>query len=61
MGMPPPDTVKRRDMTEMSDISDRVPGPADRKVFQSSDYKEEQLRLEVLNPFFTALCWEIAD
>jgi len=41
-----PDVVKRlvdaRDMTEMSDISDRVPSPADRKVFLSSDYKKEQ-------------------
>jgi hypothetical protein len=59
MGTPAPDAVKRlvdaRDMTEMSDISDRVPSPADRKVFLSGDYKEEQLRLEFLNPFFTAL------
>ena len=30
-----PDTVKRRNMTEVSDISDRVPSPADRKVFCS--------------------------
>jgi hypothetical protein len=47
-----PDSVKHlvdaRDMTEMSDISDRVPSP-DRKVFLSGDYKEEQLRLEFLN------------
>ena len=47
MGNPAPDAVKRlidaRDMTEMSDISDRVPSPADRKVFLSGDYKEEQL------------------
>jgi hypothetical protein len=38
-----PDAVKRlvdaRDMTEMSDISDRVPSPADRKVFLSGDYQ----------------------
>ena len=27
----------------------------DRKVFFSDDYKEEQLRAEFLNPFFTAL------
>jgi hypothetical protein len=27
----------------------------DRKVFLSGDYKEEQLRAEFLNPFFTAL------
>ena len=27
----------------------------DRKVFLSGDYKEEQLRLEFLNPLFTAL------
>jgi hypothetical protein len=26
----------------------------DRKVFLSPDYKEEQLRAEFLNPFFTA-------
>ena len=48
MGKLPPDSVKRlvdaRDMTEMSDISDRVPSPTDRKIFLSTDYKEEQLR-----------------
>ena len=27
----------------------------DRKVFLSNDYKKEQLRLEFLKPFFTAL------
>jgi len=31
----------------------------DRKVFQSGDYKEEQLRAEFLNPFFTALGWDM--
>ncbi len=31
----------------------------DRKVFQSPDYKEEQLRLEFLNPFFEALGWDV--
>jgi hypothetical protein len=31
----------------------------DRKAFQSGDYKEEQLRLEFLNPFFTALGWDM--
>ena len=30
-----------------------------RKVFLSGDYKEEQLRLEFLNPFFTALGWDM--
>jgi hypothetical protein len=53
MGTPAPDAVKRlvdaRDMTEMSDISDRVPSPADRKVFLSPDYKEKQLRVDFLN------------
>ena len=48
MSTPTPDAVKRlvdaRDMTEMSDISDRVPSPADRKVFPSGEYKEEQRR-----------------
>jgi len=68
MGTPAPDAVKRlvdaRDMTalsdrgrggQMSDISDRVPSPA----FLSGDYKEEQLRAEFLNPFFTALGWDV--
>ncbi|MCX6842087.1 MAG: hypothetical protein NTX53_07400 [candidate division WOR-3 bacterium] len=49
MSTPAPDAVKRlieaRDMTEMSDISDRVPSPAGRKVFLSADYKEEQIRI----------------
>jgi hypothetical protein len=40
-----PDAVKR--------LVDRF--DQDRKVFLSPDYKEEQLRLEFLNPFFTAL------
>jgi hypothetical protein len=40
-----PDAVKR--------LVDRF--DQDRKVFLSSDYKEEQLRAEFLNPFFTAL------
>ena len=31
----------------------------DRKVFLSGDYKEEQLRAEFLNPFFTALGWDM--
>ncbi len=30
----------------------------DRRVFLSGDYKEEQLRAEFLNPFFTALGWD---
>ena len=44
-----PDTVKR--LVDRFDQS--------RKVFQSPDYKEEQLRLEFLNPFFTALGWDM--
>ena len=44
-----PDAVKR--------LVDRF--DQDRKVFLSSDYKEEQLRLEFLNPFFTALGWDM--
>jgi hypothetical protein len=31
----------------------------DRRVFVSADYKEEQLRAEFLNPFFTALGWDM--
>jgi hypothetical protein len=33
----------------------------DRKVFQSGDYKEEQLRAEFLNPFFESLGWDVAN
>jgi predicted type IV restriction endonuclease len=49
MATPAPDAVKR--------LVDRF--DQDRKVFQSGDYKEEQLRLEFLNPFFTALGWDM--
>ena len=49
MGTPAPDTVKR-----LVDLFDR-----ERKVYQSPDYKEEQLRAEFLNPFFTALGWDM--
>jgi hypothetical protein len=49
MGMPAPDAVKR--LVDRFDLG--------RKVFQSGDYKEEQLRLEFLNPFFTALGWDM--
>jgi hypothetical protein len=45
----------------MSDISDRVPSPADRKVFLTGDYKEEQLRAEFLNPFFESLGLDVAN
>ena len=45
MSTPAPDSVKR--------LVDRF--DQDRKVFFSDDYKEEQLRAEFLNPFFTAL------
>jgi hypothetical protein len=31
----------------------------DREVFVSADYKEEQLRAEFLNPFFSALGWDM--
>jgi len=33
----------------MSDMSDRVPSPADRKVFQSPDYEEELPKAETLH------------
>ncbi len=33
----------------------------DRKVFLSPDYKEEQLRAELLNPFFESLGWDVAN
>jgi hypothetical protein len=49
VGTPAPDSVKR--------LVDRF--DQNRKVFLSPDYKEEQLRLEFLNPFFTALGWDM--
>jgi len=49
MGTTAPDAVKR--LVDRFDLS--------RKVFLSGDYKEEQLRLEFLNPFFTALGWDM--
>ena len=49
MGTPAPDSVKR--------LVDRF--DQDRSVFLSADYKEEQLRAESLNPFFTALGWDM--
>jgi hypothetical protein len=47
MGTPAPDAVKR-----LVDLFDR-----ERRVYQSPDYKEEQLRAEFLNPFFESLGW----
>ena len=44
-----PDSVKR-----LVDRFDR-----DRKVFQSGDYKEEQLRAEFRNPLFESLGWDV--
>jgi hypothetical protein len=64
MGTSPPKLVgdlEARDMTGMSDIPDRVPSPDDRKVFLSPDFKEEQLRLEFLNPFFESLGWDVSN
>jgi hypothetical protein len=49
MGTPAPDAVKL-----LVDHFDQ-----NRKVFLSPDYKEEQLRTEFLNPFFTALGWDM--
>jgi predicted type IV restriction endonuclease len=49
MSTPAPDAVKR--------LVDRF--DQNRKVFLSGDYKEEQLRAEFLNPFFTALGWDM--
>jgi len=49
MGTTAPDAVKR--LVDRFDLS--------RKVFLSGDYKEEQLRLEFLNPLFTALGWDM--
>ena len=51
MGTPAPETVKR--------LVDRF--DQDRRVFQSADYKEEQLRAEFLNPFFESLGWDVAN
>jgi len=49
MSTPAPDAVKR--LVDRFDLS--------RKVFLSGDCKEEQLRLEFLNPCFTALGWDM--
>ena len=49
MGTPAPDSMKR-----LVDHFDQ-----NRRVFLSGDCKEEQLRLEFLNPFFTALGWDM--
>jgi hypothetical protein len=46
---PAPEAVKR-----LVDHFDQ-----DRKVFLSSDYKDEQLRVEFLDPFFTSLGWNM--
>ena len=51
MGATAPDSVKR--------LVDRF--YQDRKVFLSSDHKEEQLRSEFLNPLFTALGWDMDE
>jgi len=32
-----------------------------RAGYESSEYKEEQLRSEFLNPFFTALGWDVEN
>jgi len=48
MGTPAPDALLR--LVDRFDLG--------RKVFLSGDYKEEQLRAEFLNPFFTALGWD---
>jgi hypothetical protein len=53
-----PDSVKRLvDLSACNAQADRF--HQDRKVFVSPDYKEEQLRLEFLNPFFSALGWDM--
>jgi len=49
MGATAPDSVKR-----LVDHFDQ-----NRKVFLSSDYKEEPLRFEFLNLFFTAPGWDM--
>jgi hypothetical protein len=60
MGKPAPDAVQR--LVDLSacnaqaDLFDR-----ERKVYQSPDYKEEQLRAEFLNPFFESLGWDVAN
>ena len=51
MATPAPDAVKR--------LVDRF--DQDRKVFLSGDYKEEQLRAEVLDPQLKVLGWGVAN
>jgi len=58
MGSPAPDDVKRLvDLSACNAQADHF--DQDRKVFLSPDYKGEQLRAEFLNPFLTALEWDM--
>jgi hypothetical protein len=59
MGDSPSATVV--ELVERCGPSERPQGhiARDRKVFLSPGYKEEQLRLEFLNPFFSALGWDM--
>jgi hypothetical protein len=43
----------------VADLVDRF--DRDRKVYQSPEYKEEQLRAEFLNPFFESLGWDVSS
>jgi hypothetical protein len=53
-----PDAVQRLvDLSACNAQSDHF--DQNRKVFLASDDKEEQLRAEFLNPFFTALGWDM--
>jgi len=52
-----PDSVKR--LVDRFDQNRKARPERSRRVFLSPDYKEEQLRAESLNPFFTALGWDM--
>jgi hypothetical protein len=57
-GRPAPDAIRRLvDLSACNAQADHF--DQNRKVFLSGDYKEEQPRAEFLNPFFTALGWDM--
>jgi predicted type IV restriction endonuclease len=47
-------TSAPKPVVELVELFDR-----NHKTFLSGNYKEEQLRTELLNPFFTALDWDM--
>jgi hypothetical protein len=59
VGTPPDALLRLVDLSACNAQADRF--GQDHKVFLSADYKEEQLRLEFLNPFFTSIVWDVSS